>query len=68
MKPIILKEDSDGNIKVTPEEIQRMVNDSYQEGYSDGQRNASITVQRDFTPWVTPTWITHPWTITTLTE
>ena len=56
MKPIILKEDSDGNIKVTPEEIQRMVNDSYQEGYSDGQRNATITVTKEYVPCVTPTW------------
>lgn len=68
MKPIILKEDSDGNIKVTPEEIQRMVYDSYQEGYSDGQRNATITVSKEYVPWVTPTWNTPSWTCTSLTE
>ena len=33
MKPIILKSDKDGNILIIQEEIEKMVNDAYNDGY-----------------------------------
>ena len=63
MKPIILKEDGNGKIVVTADEVQKMVDDAYNSGYADG-RNSCPTIinQRDYYPYypinVTPaiTW------------
>ena len=57
MKPIILKEDNDGNIKIVPEEIQKMIDDAYQAGFEDGRRSAPITIQ----PALIKPWWESPW-------
>ena len=36
MKPLLVKVDKDGNLKVTMEELQQMVDSSYHSGYNDG--------------------------------
>jgi len=41
MKPIILKADQDGKLLITVDEIQKMVEDAYNEGVADGK--ASVT-------------------------
>lgn len=57
MKPIILKEDKDGNIKIVPEEIQKMIDDAYQAGFEDGRRSVPITIQ----PTLIEPWWRSPW-------
>lgn len=37
MKPIILKADQDGKLLITVDEIQKMVEDAYNEGVADGK-------------------------------
>lgn len=60
MKPIILEKDKDGNVRVTVDEIKKMVEDAYESGYEDGRKSAPITVPPPYpynpTPY-TPTWI-----------
>ena len=60
MKPIILKADQDGKILITAEDVEKMVSDAYNEGYSDGKQAAPITinnprVDNPYSPWM-PTW------------
>ena len=43
MKPIILIADQDNQIKITPDEIEKIVDDAYQAGYEDGKKMGSIT-------------------------
>lgn len=64
MKPIILKADQDGKILINAEDIEKMVSDAYNEGYSDGKRETPITINNprvDYpgvgNPWL-PTWYT----------
>ena len=57
MKPIVLKENQDGKIVITADEIERMVNEAYNEGYKDGKANGGITITNP-SPW-TPT--PQPW-------
>ena len=37
MKPIILRADQDGNLMITADKIQQMVEDAYNEGVADGK-------------------------------
>ena len=37
MKPIIIKTDSNGKLIVTEEDIKKIVDDAYNEGYKDGK-------------------------------
>ena len=37
MKPIILRADPDGNLMITADKIQQMVEDAYNEGVADGK-------------------------------
>ena len=55
MKPIVLEKDANGNIKLTVEEIKRMVEDAYDAGYKDGKN--SVTVINPI-PSTTPS---YPW-------
>lgn len=48
MKPIIVKVDSEGKIKITEEELKRIVDDAYNQGLQDGQQH-TIT-----TPYINP--------------
>lgn len=47
MKPIILKADQNGKLLITVDEIQKMVEDAYNEGVADGkasvQNRSSLT-------------------------
>lgn len=49
MKPIIIKTDKDGNIKITEEELAKIVDDAYNAGFKDGSRVISPTI-------TSPTW------------
>ena len=40
MKPIILRADQDGNLMITADKIQEMVEDAYNEGVADGKASA----------------------------
>lgn len=60
MKPIVLERDKDGNVRVTVDEIKKMVEDAYESGYEDGRKSVTITVPVPYpnTPMpYTPTWI-----------
>ena len=60
MKPIILEKDKDGNVRVTADEIKKMVEDAYESGYEDGRKSVPITVPAPYpynpAPY-TPNWI-----------
>lgn len=49
MKPIIIKTDKDDNIKITEEELAKIVDDAYNAGFKDGSRVISPTI-------TSPTW------------
>ena len=42
MKPIIVKVDSEGKIKITEEELKHIVDDSYNQGFNDGQKQSYV--------------------------
>ena len=42
MKPIIIKIDSMGNIKITEDELKNIVDEAYSQGYQDGQKQPLI--------------------------
>ena len=53
MKPIVLGLQVDGTVKVTVEEVQKMLEDAYQQGYADGKASAQAAQW----PYInTPTW------------
>lgn len=58
MKPLLIKTDKDGNLKITLEELQKMIDESYNAGYYDGQKNATPWYQPITVPTTTPgvTW------------
>ena len=43
MKPIVITVDEHGKTSLTPEELQKIVDEAYQTGYSDGSRSVVIT-------------------------
>lgn len=43
MKPIIIKVDSTGGIKITEDELKNIVDESYNQGYQDGQKQSFLT-------------------------
>ena len=58
MKTLLIKTDKDGNVKITMEELQKMLDESYNAGYHDGQRDyATIWYQPVSVPTVnSPNW------------
>jgi len=66
MKPIILEKDKDGRIKVTSEDIQKMIDEAYQSGYEDGRKSIQVIIP-PYSPepwWKTPWYCTDHVTIT----
>ena len=63
MKPIIVVTQEDGKILLTKEELEKIINDSYNEGFKDGGRFKPYTIPyRDGTSssnedWNKVTWI-----------
>ena len=51
MKPIVITVDENGETKLTPEQLQKLIDDAYKEGYADGCRSVVIT---------TPTYPPYP--------
>lgn len=45
--------DKDGNIILTKEELEKLLNDVYEEGRADANKNY-ITTTRDYYPYITP--------------
>ena len=43
MKPIIMKMDDKGNILTDEKELRRLIDETYDEGYKDGQRSMRLT-------------------------
>ena len=43
MKPIVITVDEHGKTSLTPDELQKIVDEAYQTGYSDGSRSVVIT-------------------------
>ena len=60
MKPIVLKENNDGSIVITSDEIQKIIEDAYQAGFDDGRRSVPVTV----TPTIIEPWWRQPWSTT----
>lgn len=51
MKPIILKADQDGKLLITVDEIQKMVEDAYNEGVADGKASVLTITSPSSAPW-----------------
>ena len=43
MKPIIIKVNAMGNIKITEDELKNIVDEAYIQGYEDGQKHPFLT-------------------------
>ena len=57
MKPIIVKVDSEGKIKITEEELKHIVDDAYNQGFQDGQKQMAITTNPyPINPCQNPVW------------
>ena len=57
MKPLLIKVDKDGNLKIDIDELQKMLDASYHAGYHDGQRDAASWYQPISVPTITtPNW------------
>ena len=52
MKPIILKADQDGKLLITVDEIQKMVEDAYNEGVADGKASVPAITSLPYQPGV----------------
>ena len=67
MKPIVLKEDENGKVVITADDIQKMVEDAYNAGYVDGSRSClTIVNQQEYPINITPsiTWERNPYIVT----
>ena len=63
MKPLLIKVDKDGNLKITMDELQKMVDSAYFSGYDDGLRDGKKTEIITSPTWPQPNWYTTgtPW-------
>ena len=62
MKPIIVYKDSNGDVKMTSDEFQRLIDDAYNRGYADGMNvNTAVPLVK---PWWEQPWSTDHITIT----
>lgn len=43
MKPIVVTVDENGETKLTPEQLQVLLDDAYKQGYEDGYRAVVVT-------------------------
>lgn len=76
MKPIIITVDEHNNIQLTKDELQKMIEDAYDNGRTDGYKNGYADGKSAY-PYTTypyiyntlPTTIAddHPWTINVTT-
>ena len=69
MKPIMVQIDKQGKIDITPEEIKKIIDDAYAQGYSDGKASVTtptiIYTERNWPPyWWKDYWYSTP-TVTT---
>lgn len=60
MKPIILITDGNGSLKITAEEVQKMVEEAYQAGYADGRASVPQPITVPSYPLTYPTWLQSP--------
>ena len=42
MKPIIITKDADGNIKMTEDELRRLLDETYANGYEGGYKDGRV--------------------------
>ena len=54
MRPTLIKVDKEGNLKITLEELQKMIDESYNSGYEDGKREGRLYGHREVVPWYQP--------------
>lgn len=60
MKPIVLIATAEGSLKITAEEIQKMVEEAYQAGYADGRTSVPQPITVPSYPLTYPTWLQSP--------
>ena len=54
MKPLVIKADKDGTLKMTMEELQNIIDESYNAGYKDGSRESLTWYQPHSVPTTNP--------------
>ena len=62
MKPIVVTVDENGETKLTPEQLQVLLDDAYKQGYEDGYR--AIVVTTPTYPPYTPPYCTSSTVVT----
>ena len=53
MKPIVITVDENGETKLTPEQLQALIDDAYKQGYEDGYR-AIVVATPTYPPYTQP--------------
>ena len=53
MKPIVVTVDENGETKLTPEQLQVLLDDAYKQGYEDGYRAVVVTTPT-YPPYTQP--------------
>ena len=54
---VVVEKNKDGKIELAKDELQKMLDEAYNQGYSDGKA----------TKWDTITYPSHPWYVNTVT-
>ena len=52
---VVIEKNKDGKIELTKQELQKMLDDAYNQGYSDG-RGRWDTITYPSAPWITTTY------------
>ena len=55
---VVVEKNKDGKIEFTKDELQKMLDEAYNQGYSDGKA----------TRWDTITYPSHPWYVSTTSD
>ena len=65
MKTIFLEKNSNGKVELTPDEIRKMLDDAYNEGFKDGKQEQFVPITYPSYPYTGyPTWISDHITVT----
>ena len=77
MKPLLIKTDKDGNLKITIDDLQKMIDCAYDSGFEDGKKSAPTitsptwtqpisvpTINPNYYTTGTPWWETHKYEVT----
>lgn len=56
MRPIVIETTKEGYPKITVDELKRIVDSAYDDGYRDGKNSIPTITTTPYTPQYPPTW------------